>query len=150
MPARSGLINRDIVLGALLAAFGLAVAIVAARYPYGSARDMGPGFIPYWLGWIIAGLGVLIALTGFLARDAEPAPSASPGLLLIPGAILLFGAAIDRLGLLITTAIASFAVAMAWPGMRWRDAAIAAAILGVGMTLIFVTLLRVPLPVWPR
>jgi hypothetical protein len=148
---RSNLMRRDVILGALLVAFGLAAALIAARYPYGSARDMGPGFIPYWLGWIIAGLGLTIALVGFTKSDAEPFHRpASLALALIPGAILLFGIGFDRAGLLATTWIASFAVAMAWPGMRWRDAVIAATILAVSMTLVFVTALRVPLPVWPR
>lgn len=112
---------------------------------------MGPGFIPYWLGWIIAGLGLTIALVGFAKSDAEPfRRPASATLALIPCAILLFGIGVDRAGLLVTTWIASFAVAMAWPGMRWRDAVVAATVLALGMTLVFVMALRVPLPVWPR
>jgi Tripartite tricarboxylate transporter TctB family len=151
MTPRSGLLHRDVILGALLAAFGLTAAIIAARYPYGSAREMGPGFIPYWLGLVIASLGVLIAGCGLLVRQPEPmARPAGLVLLLIPGAILLFGIAIDRLGLLLTAWIASFAVAMAWPDIRRREAAIAATVLAVAMTLIFVYALRVPMPVWPR
>lgn len=151
MSVRPDLMRRDVLLGALLMAFGVTAAFIAARYPYGSARDMGPGFIPYWLGWVIAGLGLLIAVMGLAKHDDQPMHRpASAVLALIPGAILTFGIGVDRFGLLLTTWIASFAVAMAWPGMRWRQAAIAATVLAVGMTLIFVTVLRVPLPAWPR
>ena len=46
----------------LMIVIGLFAVWYAQRYAFGSPRQMGPGFFPVVLGWVLAGLGVLILL----------------------------------------------------------------------------------------
>jgi hypothetical protein len=54
---------RDILTGALLIAAGLFTAIYAStHYRLGSLLEMGPGMFPTALGYILAGLGLLVVI----------------------------------------------------------------------------------------
>ena len=54
---------REFIAGALFSAVGIAVALYASsHYQVGSAARMGPGYFPTMLGWVLAALGVVIAL----------------------------------------------------------------------------------------
>jgi hypothetical protein len=63
----------ELIAGGLLIAIGIWYATYAlGEYSYGSARRMGPGYFPTWVGFIMAGLGVGIALLGVLRRGDAP------------------------------------------------------------------------------
>lgn len=57
----------EIVPGVVIALFGAIVAIYAAQhYTIGTLQRMGPGMFPMALGVLIAGLGSIQALTGWV------------------------------------------------------------------------------------
>ena len=70
-------------------------------------------------------------------------------LLIIVAAIIVFGLALPRLGLVITLPILVTMSALAGDEFRWRDAVINSAVLTVGSWFIFVWGLNLVIPVWP-
>ncbi|RJL07504.1 tripartite tricarboxylate transporter TctB family protein [Paracoccus aestuarii] len=140
---------HDLGWGAALALTGLAVAGYAfASYDMGSLRRMGPGFFPVTLGLLLAGLGALIAVPA-MGRPGRPRPFAWPETIAVVAALLVFGLALDRLGVLLTTALTVLIASAVAPrrGLGWR------LVLTVAVTalvwLVFVRGLNMSLPVWP-
>ncbi len=132
-----------------LALLGLAVAGYAAnQYEFGSLRRMGPGFFPVLLGLVLAGLGVVIALPS-LARARALQTFAWRETLGIVGALLVFGLALNRFGIVATTAVTvllSSAVAPR-PGILWR-LVLTAAVTALTWAM-FIWGLNMAIPVWP-
>jgi hypothetical protein len=89
----------ELVAGGILIALGLWYASFAlAEYSYGSARRMGPGYFPTWVGLIIAGLGVTVVLLGFAKRGEWPRLSLRPMIAILAGCFG-FAAVVEVLGL---------------------------------------------------
>jgi hypothetical protein len=53
---------HDLVGGLAVAAIGAFFALYGSQYTMGTAARMGPGYFPIILGWILAVLGLLVAL----------------------------------------------------------------------------------------
>lgn len=139
----------DLGWGAALGLSGLVVAGYAfASYDMGSLRRMGPGFFPLTLGLLLAGLGALIAVPT-MGRPGQSRPFAWPETIAVVTALLVFGLALDRLGVLLTTAVTVLIASSVAPrrGLGWR------LVLSVAVTvlvwLVFVRGLNMSLPVWP-
>ena len=64
---------KDIVGGALLAVFGLIVAVYAATsYDLGTLRRMGPGMFPMALGVILSVFGVALIIPALFREGKRP------------------------------------------------------------------------------
>lgn len=140
---------HDILWGGLLALLGLAVAgYAASHYDLGSLRRMGPGFFPVTLGLVLAGLGLIIALPAF-ARPGEARPFAWRETLGVVVALLLFGLLLNRLGIVLTTAITVLVSTTVAPrrGLVWR-LVLTGAVTIMTWTL-FILGLNMSIPVWP-
>lgn len=140
----------DLGWGAALALTGLAVAGHAwVSYDLGNLRRMGPGFFPVTLGLLLAGLGALIAVPA-MGRPGQPRRFAWPETIAVVAALLVFGLALDRLGVLLTTAVTVLIASAVAPrrGIGWR------LVLSVAVTalvwVVFVRGLTMSLPVWPE
>lgn len=140
----------DLGWGAALALIGLAVAGHAwVSYDLGNLRRMGPGFFPVTLGLLLAGLGALIAVPA-MGRPGQPRRFAWPETIAVVAALLVFGLALDRLGVLLTTAVTVLIASAVAPrrGIGWR------LVLSVAVTalvwVVFVRGLTMSLPVWPE
>lgn len=140
----------DLGWGAALALTGLAVAGHAwVSYDLGNLRRMGPGFFPVTFGLLLAGLGALIAVPA-MGRPGQPRRFAWPETIAVVAALLVFGLALDRLGVLLTTAVTVLIASAVAPrrGIGWR------LVLSVAVTaLVWVVFLRgltMSLPVWPE
>ncbi|MCS6932261.1 MAG: tripartite tricarboxylate transporter TctB family protein [Acetobacteraceae bacterium] len=89
----------DIVGGLILVAIGLWYANHAlVEYSYGTARRMGPGYFPAWVGCLMASLGAAIALLGLFRPGDVPRASLRP-LLAIMGGGFAFAGTFEVLGL---------------------------------------------------
>jgi hypothetical protein len=139
--------TRDILGGVLLTVAGLFFALYAGRYGFGSAARMGPGYFPTLLGWVLAVLGVLIALPA-LRRPGERLVVRWKSLLLVIASVLFFAFALPRLGLVIAVAGMALLASLADNDLTWRGRALLAAILPVLMVLLFVQGLGMTLPLF--
>jgi len=159
----------DFWCGLLFVAIGVAFAVLAQNYRFGTAARMGPGYFPTLLGALMALLGLTLAVPALVhvpakwipVRRQEHAPpdSARDGdamqrfhlrpFLFVLLAIAVFGLALAYLGL--AAAIAALVVvgSFAEPELKPLETAGLAAFLVVFSILIFVVLLGLPIQLWP-
>ena len=140
--------KADRVTAALLLA--LAVAFSAAAlglYPYSSEGGPGSGFLPFWLGLVMAALALMLLLRR--ARDSDAAFPGGEGrrrLLLVLALTVAFVALLKVLGMIVGTAI-YLALIIRIVGRHPWWVAIAVALGAAGFNyLLFARWLRVPLP----
>jgi putative tricarboxylic transport membrane protein len=110
---------------------------------------MGPAMFPILVGALLAVLGAIIALRSFVL-DGEPVPRfyARPiGISLL--AIVLFGAALQWLGLVAAVAVLVLVGAYAARDVRLLENVALAAVMILFSVAVFVWLLGLPLPLWP-
>lgn len=140
---------RDLTAGLLLTGTGLFVAMHAmSNLDIGTMARMGPGYFPMALGWLLAGLGVVILLLSFRGAIVSVlAPRMAPRpLLAVFCALLVFSFLIEPFGLvpatLGLTAVAVFAERR--PPLR------RSILLGIGLSvvawLVFTVALQMTLP----
>ena len=144
--------QKDFVSGIALIAVGLAFAIGATNYSFGTSIRPGPGYFPFGLGVILAILG-LIVLYGAMTverKNGDPIGS-SPwrALICVVGAIVFFGFFLPRLGFLISFPTMIIITSAGGKEFTWKDAILNAAILTVLSYAIFIYGLQLTIPVWP-
>jgi hypothetical protein len=144
--------QRDFWSGLLFLLVGLTFAWGATEYQFGSSAKPGPGYFPFSLGVLLAVLGGMVLFKAVTIESAEGdpiGPIAWRPLLIIVGAIALFGLALPRLGLVVTLPLLVFISSLAGDEFHWRDALISAVVLTAGSWVIFVWGLKLTIPVWP-
>ena len=92
--------NKDFFAGLFFAAIGLAVVTVSVmEYPIGSARNMGPGYLPTLMGGILTAFGLYIMLRGMIKGEKVAGVWGIRPLALVSLGIVSFGLFINRFGL---------------------------------------------------
>jgi hypothetical protein len=144
--------QRDFWSGLMFIVVGIGFAWGATEYNFGSSARPGPGYFPFGLGIILAVLGALVAFKALAIEtsDGEPIGAiAWKPLLMIVGAVLLFGLLLPRLGLILTLPILIVFSALAGDEFHWGEALISAVALTLFSWLVFVVGLSLTLPLWP-
>ena len=144
--------QRDFWSGLMFVLLGLAFAWGSTEYSFGSSARPGPAYFPFGLGVLLAILGSLVLFKALTIESDGGDPIgdiAWKPLLIIVAAIIVFGLALPRLGLVITLPILVTMSALAGDEFRWRDALINSAVLTIGSWFIFVWGLNLVIPVWP-
>jgi putative tricarboxylic transport membrane protein len=141
---------RDFWAGLLFIGIAALFIALAARYRFGEAHRMGPGYFPILVGALLAVLGTIVAaralvfdgpaLEGFHARP----------LLVTLVAIALFGLTLDKLGLAAAIAVLVMVSAYADREVNLMRSAALAVLLTAFSIAAFVWLLGLPLQVWPE
>src|SRR4051794_5997550 len=109
---------KDFWSGLLCVALAAAFMVQASGYRMGSASQMGPGYFPFLLAVILAGVGaILIARSFYLAGEPVPYLHLLPLAVLVV-AILAFGFLINWLGLVIAGTLVAVIGARAGPEFR--------------------------------
>jgi putative tricarboxylic transport membrane protein len=140
---------KDFWAGLVFVAIGGGFILLAHQYRLGDLHRMGPAMFPTLVGALLAALGAIIALRSFvLVGAAVPRFYARPiGVSLL--AIVLFGIALQRLGLIAAVAVLVLVGGYAARDVRpWENLALAAVMI-VFSVAVFVWLLGLPLPLWP-
>ncbi len=137
-------------LGAAVIFTGLAlVGLVYGRdLPFGSAAKMGPGFFPTILSLLVLGIGLLnVAMALTIDGPAIERPQWRP-LAFVCASMMIFGLAINYIGLALSAALFTFLAAGARPDTRWREIAVLAVVLAIFSVLLFVYGLGQSMPAW--
>ncbi len=106
-------LTRNVIGGGLLVVGGAALAVASLGMNLGTPVRMGPGFLPFSLGILIALIGAAIALF-----ETDDGPAVDVRLQLRPaafvlGAIVTFGLLLERAGIVPTAAAAAFLASFA-------------------------------------
>ena len=144
--------QRDFYAGLLLILVGAAFAIGATNYSFGSAVRPGPGYFPFGLGIILAILGGIVFFTSFNRHCTDGDPIGNipwRPLLCIVFAIIFFGAAVTRVGFVISFPLAIVLTSYASTEFTWKGAILNALVLTVASYMIFIWGLQLTIPVWP-
>ncbi|MFM8679401.1 MAG: tripartite tricarboxylate transporter TctB family protein [Alphaproteobacteria bacterium] len=121
----------DLATGIAFAAIGLGFVVLASEYRLGTARQMGPGYFPTLLGWILAALGALLVARGFMGGSGGIERIAWRKLLVVTLALVLFGLLLRGAGLVPATLVLAVVGLHASERFSWR----AALALGAGLAL---------------
>ena len=140
--------QADLLGGLLLVGVGIFSAIYAGRYDFGTVRQMGPGFFPTVVGWILAGMGGLLSVQALFRRAPPLRFSLGPPLLVI-AVVTLFGLMLEPLGLIITLPACAFLLTYLNRSLPMLRRLIAAAVMTGLSLLIFITGLGMLMPLWP-
>ena len=141
---------KDFWAGLVFVAIGGGFILLSHRYRLGDLHRMGPAMFPTLVGALLAALGAVIAFRSFvLVGAAVPRFYARPiGLSLL--AIVLFGIALQWLGLVAAVAVVVLVGAQASREVRPLETLALAAVMIVFSVSVFVWLLGLPLPLWPN
>ena len=128
---------------------GICLAAVG-NLEIGTAQEMGPGYVPRALAWFLVIAGVGMSIVG--ARTALPrrATFAWRPVLFIGAAVVIFGATVDRLGIVVAVILSTVVATFASPISRWKETPIVAIALAALAALAFVKGLGLAIPIWPR
>jgi len=140
---------QDFWAGMMFMAFGAAAIFFARNYAFGSAARMGPGYFPSVLGGILVALGLITALRGLAFAGPAIGRFNWRPLLLVSGSIVLFGAALQGLGLVIAIFLLIIGSALGGHEFKLKEVLILALCLTVGSVAIFIYGLQLQIPMFP-
>jgi hypothetical protein len=151
--------RKDVMSGLLFMGVSLGGLWVSREYPVGTASRMGTGYMPRLLLWTLLGLGALILLSGLLKAERAPEAGISAGgsagaawrpVVFVTASLVVFGLALDRLGLVVSVLLLTGIGAVAGRGMRLLETAAATLVLAVLCWLVFIVGLALTIPLWPQ
>lgn len=144
--------QRDFWSGLMFLVVGVSFAWGATEYSFGTSARPGPGYFPFGLGILLALIGGLVLFKALTLESEGGDPIGAIAwrpLLVIIGAITVFGLGLPRLGLACTLPILITLAALASTEFRWRDVLISSVVLTVGSWALFILGLKLTIPLWP-
>ena len=143
--------QKDFASGLLFIAIGLAFAYIATSYQMGTPAKMGAGYFPYYLGLLMAGLGLFVSITamGKKAEENKLAKWDWKSVIWVTGSVILFAVTLPYMGLIVSLIVLIFVAAMASHEFHWKGTVVSAVILNVIAYVAFVWGLKLQFPVWP-
>ena len=140
---------KDFWAGLIFVAIGTGFILLATQYRYGDMHRMGPAMFPTLVGALLALLGAIVAVRAFVLTG-EPVPRLHARPLAVSlVAIVLFGVALQWLGLVSAVAVLVRVGACAARQVRPLESVALAVALVLFSVAVFVWLLGLPLPLWP-
>jgi putative tricarboxylic transport membrane protein len=138
------------LIGGLAMALLAIVALIAVKdLPGMRGFQFAAGTAPRMFAYLLLGLGLAIAVTGFLERGPKLEHFPWRGPLLIIGAILFFGLSIRTLGLAVTGFVSVLIASLAVSDAKPVEAVIFAAAITAFCVLLFPIALGQPIPLLP-
>jgi hypothetical protein len=144
--------QRDFWSGLMFVCVGIAFAVGATNYSMGSSARPGPGYFPLILSAFMSLLGAVVLFKSLTIEtdDGDPVGAfAWRPLLVIVAAIVFFGLALPRLGMLTTVPILIVITSLAGDEFSWKGVLGAAVVLTVGAWAIFIAGLKLTIPLYP-
>lgn len=143
--------KQDFWSGVMFIILGLGFSWKATSYQMGTAARMGPGYFPFWLGLVLAVLG-LIVLLGSLSKKAEEttvAPFDWRIAILVIGSVAVYAVALPLLGIYISVFLLVVISSLASHEFNLKVAVANGIFLVVFSYLAFIRGLGLIFPLWP-
>lgn len=142
--------NIGVWVGLLIAAFGASLFVMSLSMNYYGKYGPGPGLFPLWISGLLVILSVMyiidsIGKESLSFKNVIPEKRIVKKLATILGAILFFIITAPYLGFFSASTIA--VTMLLWKDYSWRWSVGIAVILTAVLSVIFGTLLDIPLPV---
>lgn len=145
--------QRDFWSGVMFIVVGIAFAIGALNYTFGTSARPGPGYFPFGLGILMAILGAVVLFTSLTVdrEDGDPiGPIAWRPLGLIVGSVAIFGLVLPKAGMVIALPLLVILSAFGGDEFKLKEAILNSVILTVGSWAIFIWGLGLTIPLWPQ
>jgi hypothetical protein len=140
----------DLAFGGFLVLLAIVALVGTRTLSIGTAADMGPGYVPRALAWIILGFGLTIGVSGFLAKHRPVPDFKLRPIVSVLVSLAVFAALLTKGGLVLATLGTMACSTLAAPDYKWRESVIFAIVITAFTVLLFVNGLGLPLSVWPR
>lgn len=153
-PWRRIALRENVLAGLMFIAVAGLGLWLSRNYPIGTATRMGTGYVPRLLCWVLLGLGGVIFVRG-LFEPGPPREDAAGGamnwrpVVFVTAALVLFGVALERLGLVVSILLLIAVGAPAARELRLAETVVAAVVLILLSWAIFILGLGITIPVWP-
>jgi hypothetical protein len=138
--------NRDFIAGLLFIVLGALAVVLARDYPFGTTMRMGPGYFPTVLGGILFLFGLYVLARGVRSGEKVKGEWGWKPLALIALSIVLFGALLDRAGLVPATVATLFVAAAAGREFRLKEVLLLAVVMAAFSVAVFSWGLKLPYP----
>lgn len=141
---------QDLLFGLFLVAVAAGTLVATRGLTVGSAADMGAGYMPRVVALGLLAFGLFFGARGL--RRAGPAIAAVHWrpLLAVLAAVAVFALTAERLGLAIASVVTVVLAGLATREGRLRETVPFALLLSAAAVLLFIKVLALPVPVWPR
>ena len=152
---------KDFWGGVMFIALGMLFLVIARGIPgvpflpgytMGTPARMGPGFFPFWLGTILALLGLVIAVGGVRAAPSKAGQLEAwhwPPLVWVLGAIVLFGIILKPVGMLLDGVMLVVIASLGSHDFKLKTVLPLGIFLAIFCALVFVWGLKLPIPLCP-
>ena len=141
--------SKDFWAGLLFIAFGALALWVGHEYAMGTSRRMGPGYFPAMLGWILCGLGLIVAVRGLIIEgETVPRGALRPFLVLV--GILAFALLLQPAGLVVATLVLIVISSLGGYEFKLLEVGATSVVLIVFSIFVFVWGLGLQFSIWPQ
>lgn len=143
--------EKDFWSGVMFVAVGLAFAIGASNYDFGSAQKMGPAYFPAVLGGLLVLLGIIVGLEGLgLEKEEGKLDKFHFGpVAWVVGSVALFAILLHPAGLIVSIVALVFVSMLGSHEFKWMEAVAVSVIMAAIVWVVFVYGLSLTIPVWP-
>jgi putative tricarboxylic transport membrane protein len=142
--------KADLISGFVLLALSVYLIEEAWRMPPSGTASPGAGFLPFWLGVILAGLAIRIIVGAWLSRSTEKSPFPEKKKIIAIGSVLgglaVYIAVIEYLGFLVDTLLYVAFLMGIVQREKWLKSLLVAVSTAAGLYVIFQVLMGVGLP----
>jgi putative tricarboxylic transport membrane protein len=147
---RSRIDLQDRLFGLFLVAVATGTLVATRNLTVGHAADMGPGYMPRVVALALMGFGIFFTGRGLWRMRVGIAPVQLRPLLAILASVGVFALTAERLGLAIASVVTVILASLATREGRVVETVAFAVLLSGAAVLLFVKLLGLPIPIWPR
>jgi hypothetical protein len=139
----------DLAFGGFLILLAIVALVGTRTLSIGKAADMGSGYVPRALAWLILGFGLAVGATGVFAKH-RPMPSIKVRpIASVLVSLAVFALLLPKGGLVLATLGTMACSTFATSDYKWFESAIFAVVVTLFTVLLFVYGLGLPLSVWP-
>lgn len=141
-------LSQDLCAAILFAVVGLSAILFSQDLEWGSSAEMGPGYMPRALGWMILGIAAIIGLKAIRTPGQSFGTLNLRPSLCILSSVVLFGLTMEPLGFVLASMLGVFVslFAMARPSLPYVVAM--TVLLPAVLSLVFVIGLGLPFDLW--
>ena len=143
--------QKDVAAGLIYVVAGAAFSLGALNYKLGDAARMGPGWFPFWVGILLAAVGMATVASGMRPHaEAEAVKRPQIGAMAwILGAVVLFGLLLQPAGLVLALVALVLVSSRASHEFTWRGTLANAVVLIAFSVGAFIKGINLQIPLWP-